>query len=204
MKSLRTRRAAAGVALIVSVSAAALSAWPARSLIEQSMVWHMVVQMPMLVLGGWLLASASSGGRSLKALEAWNQFGLTGFVGSQITLAYWMLPLAVDRAVVLPSADVLKLLTLLACGALLRHSVQRSPTVVQLFFVGSAVSMLLTAGVTLAVTDRRLCNAYSLDSQVNAGLGVMALGAALAGAWTWGVIRRSRTVAHCARQSTGR
>jgi hypothetical protein len=201
MNRLRTRGAAVSIALVVSLLACGLSVWPARTLIEQSMFWHMVVQMPLLVLGGWLLSSVATGDRYLKGIEAWNRFGLTGFVASQIVFAYWMLPLSVDRAVVLPSADILKLLTLLACGALTRHSIQRSPAVVQLFFVGSGLSMLLTAGVVLATTDRRLCNAYSLDSQVNAGLGVMALGFALGCAWMFRVLHLSRKVPLSARLS---
>ena len=195
MNRQRTRGAVLIIPLVVSVLACALSVSPARTLIEQSMFWHMVVQMPMLVLGGWLLSSVSTEGRYLKGIEVWNHFGLTGFVASQIIFAYWMLPLSVDRAVVLPSVDFLKLLTLIACGALTRHSVHRSPVVVQLFFVGSGLSMLLTAGVVLATTDRRLCNAYSLDSQVNAGLGVIALGFALGCGWVFRVLRQSRKVA---------
>ncbi len=41
---------------VVMVGGAALSLPPLRPLIEQSMVWHMLVQMPLLVLGGWLVA----------------------------------------------------------------------------------------------------------------------------------------------------
>lgn len=80
---------------------------------------------------------------------------------------------------VLPSANFVKLLTRLACGALTQQSIQRAPGAVQLFFVGSGLSMLFTAGVVPASTDRRLYNAYPLDSPVNAGHGVMALGLAL-------------------------
>jgi hypothetical protein len=170
-----------------------LSVPPARSLIEQSMAWHMVVQMPMLVAGGWWLMGGGGRGGSvtLQSPSHWNQFGLTGFIAGQVIVAYWMLPLAIDRAVVLPQADALKLLSLLACGALLNASFRRSPSVLQLFFVGYAVSMLISTGVFLATTDRRLCNAYSLDSQLSAGAGVTALGIALGSAWAFQVYRRT-------------
>jgi hypothetical protein len=94
--------------------------------------------------------------------------------------------------VVLPQADALKLVSLLACGAMLKASFDRSPAVLQLFFVGYAVAMLSSAGVFLATTDRRLCNAYSLDSQWNAGSGVVALGIALGCAWAWRLFRDTR------------
>jgi hypothetical protein len=169
----------------------ALSVPPARSLIEQSMAWHMAVQMPMLVAAGWLLMGSGRKLASLRFLGDWNEFGLTGFIASQLIVAYWMLPLAIDRAVVLPQADALKLVSLLACGATLKASVDRSPAVLQLFFVGYAASMLVSAGIFLATTDRRLCNAYSLDGQLTAGSGVAALGIALGSAWALRLYRAS-------------
>jgi hypothetical protein len=179
------------VGLALGALGCALSVPPARSLIEQSMAWHMAVQMPMLVAAGWLLMSSASKLASLRFLGDWNQFGLTGFIASQLIAAYWMLPLAIDRAVVLPQADALKLVSLLACGAMLKASFDRSPTVLQLFFVGYGVSMLVSAGIFLATTDRRLCNAYSLDGQFSAGSGVAALGIALASAWALRLYRAS-------------
>jgi hypothetical protein len=179
----------AGLAL--AALGCALSVPPARSLIEQSMAWHMAVQMPMLVAAGWLLMGSASKLASLRVLGDWNQFGLTGFIASQLIAAYWMLPLAIDRAVVLPQVDALKLVSLLACGAVLKTSFDRSPAVLQLFFVGYGVSMLVSAGIFLATTDRRLCNAYSLDGQFSAGSGVAALGIALAIAWALRLYRAS-------------
>jgi len=189
MSGVGWRPPSAWIGLSVCVLGSALSVPPARSLIEQSMVWHMVVQMPMLVAGGWLLAGSSIDRPGTRRFSDWNQYGLTGFIVSQLIAAYWMLPLTIDRAVVLPQADALKLLSLVACGGMLKASFTRSPAVLQMFFVGYAVSMLVSAGVFLATTDRRLCNAYSLDTQWNAGIGVAALGIALGCAWAWQLVR---------------
>ena len=155
------------------------------------MVWHMVVQMPMLIAGGWLLVGNGIKGLKGHRFSYWNQYGLTSFIASQLVAAYWMLPLAIDRAVVLPAADTLKFLSLLACGAMLKTSFERSPAVLQLFFVGYSVSMLISAGSFLATTDRRLCNAYSLASQLNAGTGVVALGIAVGSAWAFQLFREN-------------
>ena len=182
-------------ALAVTVLAVALSVPPLRRLIEQSMVWHMVVQMPLLALGGWLLMSAAQRQQrsSLSAwptrLSHWNRYGLTGFIAALMVFAYWMLPLTLDRAVVLPTADALKVISLLAAGALLRHSFSHSPAVLQLFFMGSAVPMAMWLGSYFASTDLRLCNAYSLQSQVNTGWGLAALAGALGAVWLLGVVR---------------
>lgn len=181
------RPPAHSIGLALAMLGCALSVPPGRALIEQSMAWHMVVQMPMLVAAGWLLMGRQ--GLHADRRSDWNQYGLTGFIASQLITAYWMLPLAIDRAVVLPQADAAKLVSLLVCGAMLKLSFQRSPAVLQLFFVGYAVSMLASAGLFLATTDRRLCNAYPLDSQLSAGGGVVALGIALGGAWAWHHLR---------------
>ena len=189
------RHFTSSAALVVTLLAVALSVPPLRRLIEQSMVWHMVVQMPLLALGGWLIMSAAQR-RQRPALAgwavglgAWNRYGLTGFIAALMVFAYWMLPLTLDRAVVLPTADALKVSSLLAAGALLRHSFSHSPAVLQLFFMGSAVPMAMWLGSYFATTDLRLCNAYSLQSQVNTGWGLAALAGALGAVWLLGVIR---------------
>jgi len=177
--NLRSWLAALGIGTL----SMALSAPPLRSLIEQSMLWHMVVQMPMLVLGGWLMMGAARNTVLPTRLASWNRYGLTGFIAAQAIAAYWMLPLAIDRAVVLPAADLAKLATLLACGGLLRHSVDRAPAVLQLFFIGYAVPMMIWLGIYFASTDLRLCNAYSLESQVRAGQGLVVMASALGALW---------------------
>lgn len=205
MKCIALRSAAAAGTL---VTALALSLPPARVLIEQSMLWHVAVQMPLLLLAGALLQGLADGGALSRRFEAWNRYGLTGFIAAQGVLAWWMLPLAVDRAVVLPSADAAKLLSLLACGALLAHSFRRSPRTLQLFAVGYGSTMLVSAGLYMAGTDRRLCNAYALDTQLAAGRGLVALGVGL-GLWWLGSIavetwRATRPPGRCGHDGPGK
>ena len=178
------------IGLALCLVAIALSVPPGRSLIEQSMAWHMVVQMPTLFAGGWFLMSGGWDTQKT-SLGHWNQFGLTGFIAAQFIITYWMLPISIDRAVVMPPVDVFKLLSLMVSGALIKTSISRSPAVLQLFFVGYIVSMLITTGVYLATTERRLCNAYSMESQLSAGCGVVALGIALAFAWAFRINRNN-------------
>jgi hypothetical protein len=188
MRHQRFPQFALWIGLALCLLGSALSIPPGRSLIEQSMTWHMVVQMPMLFAGGWFLMIGALD-LTKRSPNGWNQFGLTGFIAAQFILTYWMLPISIDRAVVMPQVDVLKLLSLIASGALIQTSVSRSPVVVQLFFVGYIVSMLISTGVFLATTERRLCNAYSMESQLSAGYGVVAFGVALACAWAFRVNR---------------
>ena len=171
------------LAVIVATVAVSLSVPPLRSVIEQSMAWHMVFQMPLLVLSGWLTLLALPPSELQKRWASFNQFGLTGLMASQVMVAYWMLPLAIDRAVVLPAVDALKLLTLFISGALLADGFKRAPLVLQLFFMGYWVPMMAWLGIYLATTDLRLCNAYSLESQVQTGWCLLTLGGALGVAW---------------------
>ena len=176
----------AGLAAGCAVIATALSVPPLRSVIEQSMAWHMVFQMPLLVLAGALAYAAwpqRVGARALVRLATFNQYGLTGFMAAQITIAYWMLPMAIDRAVVSPSFDALKLLTLFISGLLLADAFKRAPGVLQLFFMGYWVPMMCWLGIYFATTDLRLCNAYSLDSQTATGWRLLALGLLLGATW---------------------
>ena len=179
-------------ALVVSALALALSLPPLRALIEQSMLWHMAIQMPLLVLGGWLTMRALAGHRMAQRLARWNRYGLTGFIAAQAIFAYWMLPLAIDRAIVLPLADAQKLVSLFVCGALLQHSFARSPAALQLFFVGYAVPMMIWLGFYFTSTDLRLCNAYSLESQIRTGRALVAWGLALGALWLWAALRPAR------------
>ncbi len=166
-----------------------LSLPPLRALIEQSMVWHMLVQMPLLVLAGWCAAAAWAPVRGLR----WNRYGLSGFMLAQCIAAYWMIPALVDRAVVLPSVDAAKLATLWLAGLALRLGYVQAPPLVQLFFIGYGLPMMAWLGLYLASTDLRLCNAYSLESQIRAGWGLVGLAAALGMAWLLGHVGKGAT-----------
>jgi hypothetical protein len=176
-------------ALLVGALAVGLSLPPMRSLIEQSMVWHMVIQMPLLVLSGCLSMGTVSGPSGMDRWAYWNRYGLSGFIAALIVMAYWMLPLTIDRAVVLPTADAMKVASLGFAGAVLRHSFQRAPAVLQMFFMGTAVPMATWLGLYFASTELRLCNAYSLQSQMQAGWGLAALAATFGTVWLLGLVR---------------
>jgi len=170
------------LALLLAALAASLSLPPLRVLIEQSMVWHMLVQMPLLVAAGACAAAAwpqAMGGRWARI----NRYGLTGFMLAQCITAYWMIPALVDRAVVLPGADAAKLATLWVAGVALRQGYVQAPLAVQLFFLGYGLPMLAWLGFHLASTEVRLCNAYSLESQLRTGQGLVALALVLGLVW---------------------
>ncbi len=168
---------------IIAVGAIGLSIAPARQLIETSMVWHMAVQMPLLITAGWLGAASYTGGARGNWLKTLNQEGLTGMLAASLILAYWMLPVAIDSALVHYPQDLRKIASLLLCGAILRDFFDRAHWVTQLFFLGYTLSMLVWLGVYFMSTDLRLCNAYSLESQVQAGKSLLTLTALTGVSW---------------------
>ena len=95
---LHSGKLIAVLATLFAGVAAALSVPPLRSVIEQSMAWHMVFQMPLLVLAGalaYLALPPRSGSRRLaiiRQVNQFNHFGLTSFMAAQVIIAYWMLP----------------------------------------------------------------------------------------------------------------
>ena len=179
----------AGAAALLALAALALSLPPLRVWIEQSMVWHMLVQMPLLMCAGWWAAAAWGP----VAESRWNRFGLSAFMLAQVMTAYWMVPAAIDRAVVLPGVDATKIASLWLGGWALRSGFKHAPPAVQLFFAGYSLPMLVWLGLYLASTELRLCNAYSLQSQVRAGWGLVVLAAVLSAGWIVAlVLGRSR------------
>ncbi|PZP63491.1 MAG: hypothetical protein DI596_02905 [Azospira oryzae] len=172
---------------ILALLAVALSAPGLRTGIENSMVLHMLVQMPLLwAAGGGLMAGIDPGARLGARFD---MQGLSSFSFCLVVVSYWMLPSAIDRAVLEPGFDAIKVASLLACGASLRQAVMRAPAVVRLFFLGYLLQMTLWLGLYWAFTEERLCNVYSLSTQQQAGAGLAALAVALGAVFVWRLAR---------------
>jgi len=74
-----------------------LLAPPVRHALEATMTAQMLVQLPLLVVAGWLLSRAFPP-RVLAKVERWNHRGITGLVLATVTAAFWMLPRSLDAA----------------------------------------------------------------------------------------------------------
>ena len=170
--------------------AVGLSVPPFRVIIEQSMFMQMVIQMPLLFISGAWLNTFSISKKISQKLSSWNIFGLTGFMLAQTVLIYWMLPISIDRAVVIPLVDVAKVLTMMIAGFLVGDALQKSPAALQLFFIGYFVAMMIWLGMYFIFTDLRLCNAYSLNSQYLTGYGLCAISIATVAFWSWRVLKK--------------
>jgi hypothetical protein len=146
------------------------------------MARHMLVQFPLLVGAGALLGR-SLPPRARKGVAAFNAHGLAGFTLFLLVTAFWMIPRALDEALLSPAIEVAKFASLVAAGAALALSWRAAPPVVQAFFVGNWAWMSAVVGLLYTDAPARLCNFYLLDQQTVAGRGLVALAIIVPLAW---------------------
>ncbi|HPN02347.1 MAG TPA: hypothetical protein PKV03_13025 [Methylotenera sp.] len=136
------------------------------------MTFHMLVQIPLLVIAGYFLSKQLS----VNIVNQPLYFYLSCWLWVLLASMFWMLPISLDKALLDPNWDIFKILTLLISGFLLRSALA-GPKILSLFFIGSTVMMLFFIGYFYQDSELRLCNSYLIESQKTAGLGlfIMAL-----------------------------
>lgn len=178
-------RASAGMRRNFAVAAISLgSVLPipavARSM-EATLVGHMLVQIPLLIVAGGLAALALPH-RPPSWETRFNGNGACGLVLATLIVLYWMLPRALDAALVDPLTETAKFLTVPLAGAAIILSWRRMGFVGRSFVHLNAISMFAAEGWLYRVAPDRLCNAYLLDEQVSVGTGFLGLAGILAAA----------------------
>lgn len=166
-----------------------LLAWPGvRHGLEASMTRHMLVQYPLLMVAGYLLAAVLPG-RWTAHLQRWNAHGISGLFAVALILAILMIPRVLDLALVDGRIEALKHLALLACGAAIRLSWRPAGLLVQGFFLGNVLPMMAVVGNLYETSPLRVCNAYLLDDQARLGQMLVWMAAAIAAAWFAWLVR---------------
>lgn len=170
---------------------AGLAAWallatpPLRHALEGSMSLQMLVQMPLLVLAGVLLAGAVPTGWR-RALAAWNLQGIPGLLLASVTGLVWMLPRLLDAALVDPWTELAKFLSLpLLLGVPLALSWRAAGFVVRGVFLLEAVATAFRLGWLYLASPVRLCSNYRLDDQQRLGELLLGLGLAVSLLLAW-------------------
>ncbi len=170
------------------VTVAMLALPAARAALEQSMLRHMLVQAPLLLLAGTCLAGGMDP-RLRAAVARWNAYGITGLLATAGILSGLMVPRALDLALVVPAIETTKFALLLLAGAALRLSWAPAGLLVQGFFLGNLLPMMAVAGQLYADSPVRICNAYLLDDQARLGEWLIALACVAAVGWLAQVAR---------------
>lgn len=155
---------------------------PIRRAAESGMSSHMLVQYPLLLLAGALLVG-SVPQRWQRRVQPWNELGIAGLLAGAVAMAVLMVPRVLDLALVDARVESLKLLALVVSGALLRLSWTPAGTIVQAFFLGNVLPMLVVVGTLYRDSPSRLCNAYLLDDQQNLGSALVWVAVGILGVW---------------------
>lgn len=177
-----------------------------RSMLEQSMTAHMLVHIPMLLIGGVFLGNAAS--KKLARLPrrsfakklaaqaaACNQFGAPGLLYASLTGLYWMIPKALDGVLLFPHLEAAKFFSVILAGVCLSDSWPRADRVIKLFFVGEYCWMAAIAGLLYQESSTRLCNFYLLNDQAWAGRGLVILAVMIPVGWLLSEVRQHQSSA---------
>lgn len=163
---------------------AALLSPPLRSLLEARMTTHMLLQVPLLMLTGALLADCTPPALR-RWLQTWNAYGIAGLTFVAVVLALAMVPRLLDLALLEPGVEALKFACLLLSGAALRGAWRRAGLVLQGFFLGNTLPMMAIAGWLYEIAPARLCNAYRLDEQQWLGQALTWTATLVGVVWLW-------------------
>lgn len=155
--------------------------------LESTMLRHMLIQLPLLVLSGAL--GAMSIGKQFSTAGRWyakiDQHGVTGLTACLLVSAYWMIPRMLERSLNEPMIDAAKFVSLIALGIALPASLRRANWITQLFYLGNFSWMTAIVGIQYQNLPQRLCNAYVLDDQVSTGVAIVCGSVLVAVAWCW-------------------
>jgi hypothetical protein len=149
---------------------------PLRQVLESRMLFHMMIEFPVLLAAGW-----SFGTRLRRGVDAIDVHGLLGVTVASAVAAFWMIPAALDASLLSVSVQIAKVLVWWLAGVLLGRSWRRKSAETTVFFLGNLAWMAATVGMLYQSTERRLCANYLFDDQQLTGSALVALGVLLGG-----------------------
>ena len=170
------------LAIAAALIGAALLVSPIRRWLEADMARHMLIEFPLLVAAGYGIAAVLPA-QIRTAIVRLDRLGLVSLALASVSLALWMIPVALDATLERPSYAGAKYVSLFATGVLLHGVTARSPLPIQAFFVGSIAWMMATVGLLYQDAPQALCVYYLADMQQRAGFGLVALAIVGGGAW---------------------
>ncbi|GEM_PF-546933 len=148
--------------------------------LEMTMMGHVLIQLPLLVVCGWLV-TPSLPSRLESAIEKDNEYGIPGILIVIFTVLFWMLPRSLDAALASPFMEFTKFVTLpTLIGIPLALSWPLLTPVAKGFVIGNLLSMLAVLGWLYTQAPIRLCNYYLINQQQQVGNLLLAITAGIA------------------------
>lgn len=134
-----------------------------RTPLEQFMLSHVLVQIPLLVLAGVWFGYTLTNGRFVVLPY---HFALPLLVSCFIIAVVWMLPRVLDAALVLPLFVLFKFLSLpFLLGLVLPYAWKGVGPITRTFFATNMISMAMVLAWLYIKAPVRLCNNYLLGEQ---------------------------------------
>lgn len=163
---------------------------PVKHLLDASMTAQMLVQIPLLIVAGYLLRDAVPDRTQLEIAQ-WNHRGISGLVLASVTTMVWMLPRLLDAATSEPLVAAAKFVSVpLLIGLPLGLSWPNMGFVIKGFLVLEVIATFFRLGWLYLISPVRLCSNFLLDDQQRLGEYMLLTGAALlvavAGRLIWG------------------
>ncbi|WP_100334177.1 hypothetical protein [Bacillus alkalisoli] len=148
---------------------------PVADLMESIMIVHMHMQMPLLVIAGFLMGSWFQK-RFPSFFAKWNEDGTPGILLFSIVMAYWLLPRTMDDALTSWAVQWFKYIGLpLLAGVPLRDSwLKLSRRVKNVVWTGFSVTFS-GMGMLYTLSPVQLCNNYLLSEQITLGWGFITM-----------------------------
>ncbi|WP_200801049.1 hypothetical protein [Ornithinibacillus halophilus] len=152
---------------------------PVAEIMESIMILHMHMQMPMIVIAGFLMAPFFTK-RFPNFFSKWNQTGIPGMLLFIIVMSYWSIPRAMDDALTYPAVELFKFISLaFLVGVPLRDSWKkisnRWQNGVLIFFFLQFTGL----GILYIAAPGQLCNNYIQSEQVTLGWGFLTIAIAI-------------------------
>lgn len=147
-----------------------------RVTLEASMIGTMLVQIPLLICSGYLLAKGFP--RKWHALFGYlNENGIPGIVVTLSVIAYWFLPRSIDGALNEILMEISKYMTLpFVAGILMYYSWKLLGPISKAFIWANGISMIFVMSWLYTVSPVRLCNNYLVTSQQQLGKAMFIVG----------------------------
>ncbi len=148
---------------------------PVRDVLESIMIMHMHMQMPLLMISGFLMAPFLTK-RCPRFFDKWNGNGIPGILLFAIINLYWMIPRAMDDALTIWFVEVFKFVSLpFLAGVPLRDSWPKISNRVKNIIMVGFTTAFIGLGLLYTITPVQLCNNYLLDEQITLGWGYITM-----------------------------
>jgi len=156
---------------------------PLGSVLEKSMVLHVLLEIPLLIVVGIVIGELSRSKVSF-ILGLLNRGGITGILVATFVLGFWMIPRWLDASLSNDTVAIMKYSMLpLAVGVPLAWSWQLLHPIARGVVKIEFLSMLYRLGWLYIISPNRLCNSYLVDDQELLGKGFLVIAVSLSITW---------------------